>query len=442
MEQNEVGIYEQLKAKDITTTTNNNNNNMNYNLREDVDVLYFDTHAMSNVLATHRASHSYVEWHPSSLRDVKINDDLSQFQTTPLSATVDRRPIVARQQMSIDDLHSDGRILGCALTGTTFVSNLEYVSDTEYFESKNRHKEYKLPVLCDVCFQFASRQDVRNFVPSVGYEPIQHKEYQSSTGTKYFGGTAKLRARFPHWQRGDARFKGYGYPWTVDCTLPNGIRELTCAGITKLHDDNQSSDKTHNIYYESKFSLDGYFSNDMPKTFTVVTQWEWDAVKSHDDERKYALTLPKSFDDSQSDLTPAQVETLKLAHVEGPGHTKTILENNQFTLESMEQNPNSFGGVHKRFVTNLFHLIRNAPNSSHILAVVDGQALRSLERMRSLLNAGVVLIWPKYGNDLVQAVMETSTPYDYISVNDIVNRPNKALTQTTTNIKLKTLLRR
>ena len=71
-----------------------------------------------------------------------------------------------------------------------------------------------------------------NFVPGVGFEPITRS--QESTATKCFGGMASHSARFIKWQSQDKRFKGFGYPFTVDCLLPNGIKELTCREITKM----------------------------------------------------------------------------------------------------------------------------------------------------------------------------------------------------------------
>jgi len=359
------------------------------NAEEIDEVVYFDEFVMRNVKATLQSAHSHVEWHPSSLVNVKMADDLNQFQTAPLLATVDRRPLTAQKQIMANELHNDGKILGCAMVGTTFLSDLADVY--------RRFEE--LPVHCDLCIQFSSRQDIKNFVPGVGYEPVGKS--QTSTATKCFSGNAQLRARFPNWQREDARFKDFGYPWTVDCTLPNGIKELTCEEITKFQDNPRNVDSVQKIYFQTKVSLDGFFSTGSPKTFTVVTRWPWDALRSHDDDRSnFATSLPEAWNDKTSAFVPSSPNELKLAHVEGPGYTKTEMEGS-LALESMKQNPNSYGGVHRRLIANLFHLIRNAPNSTHIMAVVDGQAHRSYQKITSVINQKVTELYPKYGKTIL-----------------------------------------
>jgi len=198
--------------------------------------------------------------------------------------------------------------------------------------------------------------------------------------------------------RTDKRFKGFGYPWTVDCALPNGIKELSCEQITKLHDDSIKTGAIQKIYFETSFALDGYFSTSNPKTFNVVTRWPWDALRSHDDDRShFASSLPKSWNDKSSSFVPSSYKNLKLAHVEGPGYSQTKL-NGELALESMLVNPNSHGGIHKRLIVNLFHLIRNAPNSTHIIAIVDGQVDQSYRHVVKLLNTRVNQLYRNNSN--------------------------------------------
>ena len=70
-------------------------------------------------------------------------------------------------------------------------------------------------------------------------------------------------------------------------------------------------------------------------------------------------------------FVPSSAKKLKMAHVIGPVY-KLGKFGGKMSLQSMDHNSDSDGGVHFRFLANLFHLIRNAPNSVHITAVVDG----------------------------------------------------------------------
>jgi len=373
--------------------------------RLDEDVIYFDQFAMMNVRATLQSAYSYVEWHAFSFGDVRVKDNLTQFQTAPLVATVDRRPLTAKRQMVLDEdgLHNNGKLLGCAMTGVTFVSNLEFIY----------RKFEDLPVRCDLCIQFASRQDSKVFLEDIGYEILDSD--QTTTATRCINGKARLNARFPQWQRNDERFKGFGYPWTVDCALPNGIKELTCEEITKLQDDSLTTGGVQKIYFETNIALDGYFSTSSPKTFNVVTRWPWDALRSHDDNRShFATSLPEAWNDDSSTFVPSSYKTLKLAHAEGPGYSK-IKVDGETALESMLISPNSHAAVHKRLITNLFHLIRNAPNSTHILAVVDGQAHQSYKRIVNLLNTKVIDLYPQNSNAIL-AHYDALKDMDYIPV--------------------------
>ena len=363
------------------------------------DVLKFDKHVLENIRETYNGAKSFTEWAPQQLSNIDPIDDLrGQYQTIPLHATVDRRPLIARKQLMEDkkksqSLAANGKLLGCAITGSTFVSNLE----EQYLK---HYKEYT--PTCDVCFQFSNREDMANFVPSLGYEPLKPKH--SSIATKCFGGEATVEAKFADWQQNDARFKGFGYQWQVDCVLPNGIQELTCREISKMQREIDARDDLQKIYFKTKIEMDGWFSNagipketSWKKRFLVFTEWPWTALMSHDDDRSaIANNLSMSWNDVNSKFVPSNHHEMTLAHVEGPGYDKTQY-NGSLSLKSMKADKESKGGIHPRLVSNLFHLIRNAPGSTHMMAVVDGQARRSYQEVVKLLNTSISDLFKVYG---------------------------------------------
>ncbi|GFH59601.1 hypothetical protein CTEN210_16077 [Chaetoceros tenuissimus] len=363
------------------------------------DVLTFDEHVMENILETYRGAKSYTEWAPQQLSIIDSIDDLrGQYQTIPLHATVDRRPLIVRKQLMEDKqkwlrLTANGNLLGCAMTGSTFVSNLE----KQYLK---HYKKYR--PMCDICFQFSNREDMTNFVPTLGYELLEPKH--SSIATKCFGGEATVEAKFAKWQQNDARFKGYGYQWQVDCVLPNGIPELTCREISRMQKEIDKRDDLRNIYFKTKIEMDGWFSNSnasketvLEKRFLVFTEWPWTALMSHDDDRSaIANNLSMSWNDVNSKFIPITHKEMTVAHVEGPGYDKTQY-NGSLSLKSMNIDEKSKGGIHPRLVTNLFHLIRNAPGFTHMIAVVDGQAQRTYQEVVKLLNTSISDLYKVYG---------------------------------------------
>lgn len=363
------------------------------------DVLYFDEAAMKNVRATYEGARSWLKWAASTILEVTVADKLDTFQAIPLLATVDRRPLTARKQMEkADGLHDNGNLLGCALTSTTFLSNLENMYAQSY-------KDF--PTQCDVCIQFSNREDMHGFLPGVGYEQIS--DYQESTATKCFGGVASNSARFMKWQKQDSRFEGFGYPITVDCALPNGIRELTCREITKLHNRMEVTDGVQAIYLQTKFSLDGYFGDVYPKTFHAFSRWPWAAVQSHDDDRsKIGSSLPETWDDTASKFVPNSVRDMKFLHVEGPGYAMGEY-NGSITLKSVQNDPDSKGGIHFRLVVNLFHLIRNSPQSTHMMAIVDGQARTTHRAMQALLSTKLEDVFHSYSNVFTEGYLKNTS---------------------------------
>lgn len=360
------------------------------------DVLKFDEHVLANIRETYKGARSFTKWSP----DIIPHGDINQFQTIPLHATVDRRPIMVRKQLMEDkklNLADNGRLLGCAITGGTFTSDLDLL------EVETKHSRQT----CDVCFQFSNDEHMTNFVPNSGYTLISKlQSTPTKSQTKCFEGIATVTGNFAKWQKSDSRFRGSGYQWHVDCTLPNGIQELTCREISRMQDKIGLNDNLQRIYFQTKFDLFGWFRSpevdddvqSLPRRFSIQTEWPWAAVMSHDDDRSaIADSLSMSWNDVESKFVPSTHHQMSLAHVEGPGYDKTEHDGN-LSLKSMEADKLSQGGIHPRLVSNLFHLIRNAPGSTHMIAVVDSQAQRSYDVMASLLNMSVTDLFQVYGN--------------------------------------------
>mmetsp|Transcript_11741 Transcript_11741/g.17821 ORF Transcript_11741/g.17821 Transcript_11741/m.17821 type:complete len:704 (+) Transcript_11741:189-2300(+) len=379
------------KETTITVTSSEHKKFYDETNNDPQSVLYFDSAALKNVRATQEGAHSWTKWASETILEVTVADKLDSFQVAPLTATVDRRPLTAKKQMVKDtqNLNDGGRLLGCAVTASTFVSKVENL----YMKTMVNY----FPVQCSVCFQFSNREDMAGFLPDLGFEPLPTSGGYDSTATKCFGGEATSSARFVKWQSKDSRFEGFGYPVTVDCQLPNGIRELTCNEISKMQDRMEETDELQSIYFRSKFTLDGYFGDPYVKTFHVFSKWPWSAVQSHDDDiSKIARSLPSSWDDTSSKFVPSSVEELKLLHLEGPNYALGEWDGS-LSLKSMKYHRESRGGVHFRFLVNIFHLVRNAPHSTHMIAVVDGQAVTTYNAMKELLGLRLDEIYRSYG---------------------------------------------
>jgi len=370
------------------------------------DILKFDEFVLANIRETYNGARSFTEWATPQMKneDPIAIGDLGQFQTIPLHATVDQRPIIVQRQLMEDNkksqsLAANGKLLGCTITGATFVSNLEALDLEHYKENAPT---------CDVCFQFSNCQDMSNFVPSLGYEALEPG--QQSTSTKCFEGEATVEARFAEWQQGDPRFGGFGYQWHVDFVLPNGIHELTCQEISRMQKQIDMLDDLQKVYFKTKFEVDGWFqqpcSDDtddsetaQKRHFHIQTEWPWTAVMSHDDDcSAIAKGLSMSWNDVHSKFVPSSHREMSLAHAEGPGYDATEYDGG-ISLKSMNADKVSKGGLHPRLVSNLFHLIRNAPGSTHMAAVVDGQApQRSYQEILNLLDMSISDLFKVYGS--------------------------------------------
>merc|ERR550539_464931 len=218
---------------------------------------------------------------------------------------------------------------------------------------------------------------------------------------KCFTGKASLHSKFASWQKKNNNepgrdFSGYGYPYTVDCALPNGIKEVTCREISKMQNEIGDRDDIQAISLHTQFTLSGKF-DEGSKDFLVNTYWPWTAVMSHDDDRsKIADALPDFWNDIKSKFVPSSPQEVEFAHVEGPLYDQsTYLE--QPSLQSMLTSESSHGGIHKGLLVSLFHFIRNAPKSTHIIAVVDGQINRTKSRIIHMLHMKISELYPKYG---------------------------------------------
>ena len=373
------------------------------------DVLTFDEHVSENVRETYKGARSFTEWalsdDPKVRRRQELNHkkdtrDAAQFKTVPLQATVDRRPIIVRKQLIEDGkrfraLTDGGKLLGCAITGSTFVSDLRLLEVRGYTS-----KDYE--PTCAVCFQFTNHQDMPNFLPDV--ENIE----QPTATKKCFTGEATATAKFASWQQHDNRFEGFGYQWQVDCLLPDGIKELTCREISRMQNGINLRDDLQNILFETKFDLNGRFRKpgsddddaDVIRPIRITTEWPWTAVMSHDDDRSaIANGLSMSWNDVNSKFVPSNRHEMTLAHVEGPGFDKTEF-GGHLSLKSMYVDRVSKGGLHPQLVSNLFHLIRNAPGSTHMIAVVDGQSQRSYKEILRLLNMSISGLFRAHGNNV------------------------------------------
>jgi hypothetical protein len=264
----------------------------------------------------------------------------------------------------------------------------------------------------------------------MGYEELlgearteSNKDSQLSTATKCFRGTANVtNTNFADWQQRQEEFHGFGYPWVVDCELPNGTRELTCRQISKMEQSILTDrDDIRRIYFKTELILSvkiGYRVTLM----SFHSSWPWAALMSHDDNRsKISESLSKTWDDVSSSFVPINAKALKLAHVEGPGYVQTDLEGRP-TLKSMNVNTTSMDGLHNRLLTTLFHFIRNAPGSTHMIAVVDGQAHKAYENLLLLLRAKVSELYPTYGRVFQQQPLELLQSLDIIPMSKMNER--------------------
>ncbi|KAL7472052.1 hypothetical protein ACHAXS_012364 [Conticribra weissflogii] len=424
-----------IQNPDLTPPPKSTTNTKYY---ESNDVLYFDHAVLQNIHATYEGARSLIEWSvPPSPREK------SAFHAEPHLATVDRRPIIVRKQLYDDRVAKRaadfGRLMGCAITSTTFVGNLQLLDQSIL---RKPYRDLNIPANCKVCFQFSNRKDMNRFVPREGVT-------DSSTATKCFQGEATAVARFAKWQskvtlekNAEESFPGYGYPWTVDCILQNGVPELTCREISRMQREKDEIDGLLSIFHTTTFDLDAKVSSNSPKkTFTVQTRWPWSALMSHDDDRyKIAKMTSTHWNDPRSWFVPKRAEDIELCHVEGPGYDKSRFDR-QPSLESMAIKPSSRGGIHSRLLVNLYHLIRNAPKSTHMIAVVDGQMQRSYQYLQTILNERISILYPWYWRAL-RSIRNDTDSTELIPMSEMnLNTTTSLLSSTAVDITLMELMR-
>ena len=342
-------------------------------------------------------------WSESSRRGLTEGGiaNLTLFVAQPLMATVDRRPIIVRKQTSYPppfNFHSSGSKIGCALSTNTALTELGGIS-LKQLEQNLRH------ATCAVCFQFSSKGLAKQFVASEGgaVEPDE--------STRCFYGEPRVSYTFANWQQDyqqAARGSLFGYPWTVDCELPNGHKELTCDGISEIND---SHDELQRIYVKTNFTLamkSTHKDRDMKQssipfpTFHVLSTFPWDAVRSHSDDRLAIYkALPKNASDP-SPYVPSSAKELKLAYFQGPNYDAEFAGAKMY-LRSPSLEPESNGGVNPRFMSTLINLLRQGSDVTFFIGVLDGQAEHTRSILASKLELLVSDIYPLHARHLVRA---------------------------------------
>lgn len=403
----------------------------------DVPVLSFDRHVLRNIQATYQGG-----WSTTTYPEYADNTEPRfQFKSAPLSATVDRRPLIIRKQlmsMKNDDNKQNEQqqnqdnpenLLGCAISSVTYVSDIEKIDI----------KKGRRNPTCHVCIQFSNLYDMHRFLPDVEHH-LPSPTMASDESTKCFAGYAEVENPFYFmWQQKSAKEEGFvdfGYPITLDCQLPSGIQELTCRDLSKLQQQIPIRDDVLNIYFTTTFSLDAVANSskqqsEMGLTFNTTSHWPWEAVMSHDDDRsRIAKRMGKFWNDVSpvDSFIPSSVETMKFARVEGPGFHQTKYSTNssavdlkiKMTLQSMNMDETSNGGLHQRLPISLFHAIRNSPGSTQIIAVLHGQAMRSYGQLQRMLAMKVTEVFSPYGHSVYRLAVEAGTSMDLIPIDRII----------------------
>ena len=89
----------------------------------------------------------------------------------------------------------------------------------------------------------------------------------------------------------------------------------------------------------------------------------------------------------------------------------------------------------------MFHLIRNAPGSTHIIAVVDGQAHRSYDYIIKLLTTKMSVLYPEYWQSMVESIVNLK-PKDLIPISRMKHAStNTSLRSQSSDITLMEVLR-
>ena len=257
------------------------------------DIVRVDAAAQKNCKSNLESARSSIQWAKDTCNKAE-KKFRATFVSEPLMASVDRRPLILRKQAVHIEDEKRLPIFGCAFSTNTTVSNLGYV-EVESFQVRDSS--------CAICFQFAARNQAAQFMIRVG---------DISGSTKCISGQTSLYQRFGVWQQ-QSRSSDSAYPWTVDCSLPNGIKELSCKNIGS--NSNYRQDGIQTVYLNTNFSL----MTKSKQLFHVLSQWPWDSLTSHDDDRASIYIRMKS-----RYFVPSHAKDMRVAYFQGPNyHAKT-----------------------------------------------------------------------------------------------------------------------
>ena len=300
-----LGIVNDRLNFDVISCTTPHESDEHFRQHPEEAVVMLDQFSLSNSRVTIAAATSVVS--SSSKVDIKAQ---------PLFSTIDRRPITVRRQMAHDTDHEDGQLLGCAFHTNTMVSHINFIDLPNSFKEKDAS--------CSVCLQFSTHTRAHEF------SSLSVIEKDSPT-TACIAGRVRLHSKFTHFQKKTLRRRPlkHGYPWTVDCELPNGQKQLTCRELSRLSD--KSADTIERIYAQTKFRMAAAKYDN----FTVVSTWPWSALQTHDDNRRWiAQNNPANATDISSVFVPANGKELQLAFTEGPSYSQENIKGGHVELNN------------------------------------------------------------------------------------------------------------
>jgi hypothetical protein len=170
---------------------------------------------------------------------------------------------------------------------------------------------------CKVCIQAP-----HNAVEQVWLKKLSKSMTEMSSGKICIQGNARFRfldgvVRFQREAhiaykrkatRRNIRDAAHGFPWGIDCMLPNGYKELTCSSLTQSIQHNRISSHTSFQLHPTKGT-----------PFTVNSEWPWRSLMTHNDDRsKFFSELPKNAIDTSSIYMPSKASDMRLLVVDGP----------------------------------------------------------------------------------------------------------------------------
>lgn len=263
----------------------------------------------------------------------------------PLFSTIDRRPITVRRQFAHDKRHRNGTLLGCAFNTNTVVSHLHWTDSTKFISEYSR---------CTLCVDFLDPVEANSFAKNVAIIHLL---------TACVDGRVRVNAQHIGWEK--RRTKNvptkHGFPYSVDCELPNGYPDLTCRHLSNLHKER--------VYVKTQFML---FVQDT-KNF-ITSSWPWSALQTMDTDSQWIAAAIKSWH------VPKEGKGIQLAFVEGPSFHRKVVQG----MEIIDTATDSTGGMNSRLQFALHYQLQHAPNSVRILGVLMQQfesTQRNLNKM-------------------------------------------------------------